>query len=169
MVFKISNPNEIDCEKLMSVYEESNRENAAVFYPQITNEAEAIKAVEIEYCRYIKEEFLNGGNIYYVLEENGKWVCALRLYLIRERFYYLEALETMPKLRNKGYATGLFTEMINELKTSGKFTIYDCVSKKNISSLCAHKKCGFKIIDENGFDHVQNEIDDGCYGLEYSY
>ncbi|MCM1533440.1 MAG: GNAT family N-acetyltransferase [Corallococcus sp.] len=112
---------------------------------------------------------LNGENVYYVWENDGVWVSALRLYYIEENFYYLEALETAPDFRKKGYAALLLTSVINELKLIGHFKICVCVGRNNIASLNTHKKCGFKIVSENGFDYLQKETDDRCYGLEYSF
>lgn len=169
MLIKITKPCEVDDKKLMTIYAEGNIENTEYFYPQIKDKVEAVKKVEVDFCNYIKTEFLDGKNIYYVLEKNGVWVSALRLYQIEDNFYYLEALETDPNYRRKGYATQLLTTVINELKSKGTFKICDCVGKKNTASLNTHKKCGFSIVSENGYDYLQQEIDDHCYGLEYSY
>ncbi|MCM1194398.1 MAG: GNAT family N-acetyltransferase [Firmicutes bacterium] len=169
MMIKITNPDDLDVNKLMSIYVEGNFENTDYFYPEITDKTEAVKKVEHDFCNYIKTEFLNGENVYYVWENDGVWVSALRLYCIEENFYYLEALETAPDFRKKGYATLLLTSVINELKLKGHFKICVCVGRNNIASLNTHKKCGFKIVSENGFDYLQKETDDRCYGLEYSF
>ena len=168
MLIKITDPNGFDDYKMMAIYAEGNKENAEYFYPQ-TDKLEAIEKVERDFCRCIKNEFLNGTNIYYVLEIDGVWVSALRLYCLGNNFYYLEALETMPQYRRKGYAVRLLTEVINDLKEKGSFKICDSVGKKNTASLNTHKKCGFKIVSEDGYDYLQKEIDERCYGLEYSF
>lgn len=169
MLIKITRPSELDDEKLMAVYAEGNLENTDYFYPEIADKAEAVAKVERDFCNYIKTEFLNGTNIYYVWDNDGIWVSAVRLYCISDGFYYLEALETAPKFRERGYATRLLNEVISSLKANGHFKICDCVSKKNVASLNTHKKCGFKIVDEDGFDYLQQERDEHCYGLEYSF
>lgn len=169
MLIKITKPHEVDDKKLMAIYAEGNVENTEYFYPQIKDKAEAVKKVEADFCNYIKTEFLNGKNIYYVLDKNGVWVSALRLYHIADNVYYLEALETNPNYRKMGYATQLLNNVIDELKAKGNFKICDCVGKKNTASLNTHKKCGFKIVSENGYDYLQQEIDDHCFGLEYSF
>lgn len=167
MMIKIIQSNDIDDNKLMSIYVESNFENTDYFYPEITDKVEAVKKVEHDFCDYIKTEFLNGANSYYVWENGGIWVSALRLYYIKDNFYFLEALETSPNFRKKGYATQLLTAVINELKTKGTFKICVCVGKNNIASLNTYKKCGFKVVNENGYDYLQKEIDNRSYGLEY--
>ncbi len=169
MLLKITRPSEMDDKKLMAIYAEGNIENTDYFYPQIADKSEAIAKVEYDFCNYIKKEFLNGRNVYYVWESDGIWASALRLYCISDNFYYLEALETAPNFRKQGYATRLLNEVISLLKNNGHFTICDCVSKKNAASLNTHTKCGFKIIDENGYDYLQQERDEHCYGLEYSF
>lgn len=169
MLIAITRSDEVDDQKLMAIYAEGNLENADHFYPQVEDRLEAVKKVECDFCNYIKSEFLNGRNIYYVLEVDGIWVSALRLYCLERGFYYLEALETIPDRRNKGYASRLLTEVINELKKNGSFKICDCVGKKNTASLNTHKKCGFSIVSENGYDHLQKEVNTHCYGLEYSF
>lgn len=169
MLIKITSPSEVDDKKLMSIYAEGNLENTDYFYPQIADKSEAIAKVEQDFCNYIKTEFLNGSNAYYVWENDGIWVSALRLYCISDGFYYLEALETAREFRKQGYATLLLNAVAELLKANGRFKICDCVSKKNVASLNTHKKCGFKIVDENGYDYLLQERDDHCYGLEYSF
>lgn len=168
MLVKITDFNEIDCHKLMAIYAEGNLENTDYFYPQIMNKAEAVKKVEQDFCNYIKQKFLNGKNIYCIWEDNGVWISALRLYLIENNFYYLEALETAPAYRRHGYASLLLKEVVKDLRKCGSFKICDCVGKKNTASLGTHKKCGFKIVSEDGYDYLQKETDNRCYGLEYS-
>ena len=169
MLFKITESNQVNDKKLMAVYSEGNLENTDYFYPQIENKLEAVEKVERDFCNYIKTDFLNGKNCYYVLEIDGIWVSALRLYYIENNFYYLEALETAPKYRNKGYATLLLNEVISDLKSKENFKICDCVGKKNTASINVHKKCGFKIVGENGYDYLQKEIDSRCYGFEFLF
>lgn len=169
VLIKITESDELDCVKLMPIYEESNIQNAEYFYPQLKNKTEAQKKAETDYCNYIKNDFLNGQNSFYVWEDNGVWISALRLYRVEDNFYFIEALETMPGFRNKGYAEQLLNSVIRELKANGKFKIYDCVGKNNRASLSVHQKCGFKRVSEYAYDYLQNEIDEHSYGLEYSF
>lgn len=168
MLIKITEADKIDDKKLMAVYSEGNIENAEYFYPQIEDRAEAVKMVETDFCNFVKNEFLDGKNAYYVFSVNGVWVSALRLNYVEPSFYYIEAIETAPAFRKKGYATELLSEVLRDLKPLGHFKICDCVGKKNSASLATHFKCGFVIASERGYDYLQREYDDGCYGLEYS-
>ena len=84
-------------------------------------------------------------------------------------FYFLEALETHPEYRRKGFAVQLLTEVVDLMKKQGAFTIRSCVDKKNISSLLTHKKAGFTVYSEEGYDYLQEETDDASYGLQYQW
>lgn len=167
MLLKIINQHDLDERKLMDVYLEGNIKNADYFYPEISDRVEALRKTEETFCIYLKTKFFNGKNIYYILELDGVWVSALRLYKINNGHYYLEALETAPDYRRKGYATDLLNAVIGDLKKHGKVKIYDCVRKKNTISLRVHEKCGFKIVSEDGYNYLQKYYDNYVFGLEY--
>ena len=93
-------------------------------------------------------------------------VSAARLNKIND-FYYLEALETPPQYRKKGYASELLNEMITHLHQQGSVDIRDCVSKTNTASLATHKKCGFFIAEENGIYYPSNTVNNKTYGMRY--
>ena len=93
-------------------------------------------------------------------------VSAARLSKIND-FYYLEALETPPQYRKKGYASELLNEMITHLHQQGSVDIRDCVSKTNTASLATHKKCGFFIAEENGIYYPSNTVNNKTYGMRY--
>ncbi|MCM1533439.1 MAG: hypothetical protein NC099_02180 [Corallococcus sp.] len=57
MMIKITNPDDLDVNKLMSIYVEGNFENTDYFYPEITDKTEAVKKIEHDFCNYIKTEF----------------------------------------------------------------------------------------------------------------
>ena len=170
MIIEINTFGQIDGRKLMDIYRESNVENTDYFYPDTSNKVEALRKVECDYLDYIRKDFLaNEKNRYMILENNGNWVCALRLYCIDTGLYYIEALETHPEYRRKGYAAWLLTDVIDLLKKRGAYMIRDCVDKKNIASLLTHQKVGFVIYSDEGYDYLQNETDIGSYGLQFTY
>lgn len=54
--------------------------------------------MERDFLHYLESEFFTvPGNVYYVLEDQDRWVSALRIYKIKPELYYLEALETPPE------------------------------------------------------------------------
>ena len=119
---------------------------------------------------FLKNEFfLQNEAAYWILEENGVWCSALRTCKVLNGPYYLEALETRPDFRGKGYASLLLSNVLDNLRKDGPFRICDCVSKKNTVSLKVHENCGFQIVSDNGYDYLQNEEDDHDFGLEYRY
>ena len=168
MLLQIKNYSEIDTRKLMDIYEESNFENVDYFYPDEVDKNVGVKKVEAGFLDFLKNNFFKQEEAtYWVLEENGVWVSSKRTCFIKPDILYLEALETMPKERNKGYGYKLLSLLIEEVKKEGRLRICDCVSKKNIASLKTHEKCGFKIVSDKGNDYLNNDIDDHCFSLEF--
>ena len=152
--------------KLMDLYAEGNRENAEDFFPG-EDPKMAVPKAEAGFLSFLKDEFFPAPeNTYWVLELDGVWVSALRLTELNGRRFYLEALETHPDYRRQGYAVRLIRAVVGELQKSGPFCICDCVGKRNAASLAAHKRAGFAIVSEHGYDWLQKEADDRHYGLE---
>ena len=170
MIIEINSFDQVDGRKLMDVYGESNIENTDYFYPDVSNKDEALQKVECDYLNYIENDFLaESKNQYMILERDGIWVCALRLYCVDDRLYFIEALETHPAYRRKGYAAQLLAGVIDLLKRRGAFTIRDCVDKKNTASFLTHQKVGFVIYSDEGYDYLQNETDKESYGMQFAY
>ena len=161
---------QLDAGKLMGVYAESNFENTDYFFPELTDKAEAVRKVEEGFLTYLELDFFRSpGPSYWVLEEAGQWVSALRLNELKPGFYYLEALETRPDARRRGCGARLLTGVLEALKEKGPFILCDCVGKRNEASLRTHLKCGFEIVSEEGYDYVNEEADSRVYGLRYQY
>ncbi|GEM_PF-159599 len=168
MLLKFESAEGLDLRKFLDIYEESSRENAEEFYPQEELTA-AVKKVEESFCEFLEEFFRKPGSCYWILEKNGVYRSALRLSTVEEGFYYLEALETRPDSRRKGFAAELMLGVIGELKKAGPFRICDCVLKDNIPSVRTHEKCGFRIVSEAGEDYLCGGTKDWEYGFEYRY
>lgn len=130
---------ELNFSQLMAVYEEGNRENAQLFFPDLSEGQRMIQA-EQSFYEYLREGFFPvPGAVYALWIEHGKYVSALRLEPYEDGLL-LEALETEPTQRGKGYAEQLIRAV------QGQFSekIYSHVSKKNAASLAVHEKCGFR-------------------------
>lgn len=168
MLLKIREFSQIDTRKFLDIYAESNRENAEDFFPGEDIGA-AVKKVETGFIEFLDEFFSKPGNTYWILEEDGLWVSALRLSLIGPGSYYLEALETRPDSRQKGFAVKLMKAVTDELKAFGPFVIRDCVSKRNVPSIKTHEKAGFCIVSDAGRDYLSGDENDREYGFEYSH
>ena len=144
MLHIIHTMKELDFGQLMAVYEEGNRENGGENYPD-EPENRQIALAEQDFYQYLQQVFFKTRDAaYYIWEENGKYVSALRLEPYRDGLL-LEAMETHPEMRQKGYAAKLMLETIPFAKD---MPLYSHVSKKNIPSLRTHEKCGFKRILE---------------------
>ena len=168
MLIKATNYSDLDPEKLMAVYAESNYENTDYFFPDEADKEAAVRKVEAGFLDFLQNEFFVQAEVaYWILEKNGVWVSALRTCQIQEGLYYLEALETRPDQRRQGAASSLLAGVTEALKKDGPFRLCDCVSKKNTASLKTHEKCGFEIVSEAGYDYLLKKSDDHDFGLEY--
>ena len=143
--------------KLMGVYAEGNRENARESYPQLPLEQGILEA-EQDFYRYLQAVFFSTKGAFYALwEENGEYVSALRLEPYRDGLL-VEAVETAPERRRKGYARKLLKSTLDYLK-EGK--VYAHISKKNEASLALHKICGFVRISEQAV-YIDGSVSDRC-------
>ena len=152
--------------KLMEVYEASNqkaaqeRKNLPAMF--------ALQLAEQDFCQYLQDVFFKTpGAVYYIWENNGSYVSALRLEPYRNGLL-LEALETAEAHRQKGYASKLIVEVISALKQHGPVTIRSSVDKENTQSLATHKKCGFVIDQENGINYLNGDRYENGYGMLYT-
>ena len=170
MLLRMTGYGDLDARKLMDVYSESNLENTEYFYPGEKDKDLSVRKVEEGFLGFLREDFFRSpGASYWVLEEEGLWVSALRTCLAPSGVLYLEALETRPDRRGEGYGSRLLSEVLGALKEEGPFRLCDCVGKRNTASLRTHEKCGFRIVSEDGYDHLRGEADPRDYGLEYTY
>lgn len=135
---------ELQFGSLMAVYEEANRENGRLRWPE-EPEMRQLQLAEQDFYRYLSQVFfLTSGAVYAVWKENGRYVSALRLEPYRDGVL-LEALETAPEQRRRGYAAGLIRAVQEKLKQEGKVRLYSHVGKRNLPSLKTHESCGFRL------------------------
>lgn len=137
MLHIVRNRKDLDFGKLMAVYEESNRKWAQERYPYLT-EAEQQLRTEQDMYGNLQCFFLDRRAFYAVWDQDGSYVSAVRFEPYEDGLL-LEALETMPAERNKGYAKRLVNAVLT--KIHGK--IYSHVEKHNHPSLAVHSACGF--------------------------
>lgn len=132
---------------LMEVYEEGNRENGMERYPQ-EPVARQIALAEQDFYDYLRNDFFSReGSRYVVLVEEGRYVSALRLESYQDGLL-MEALETVPWARNRGYASKLIRSVQKLLTKEGSGPVYSHVSNRNSPSLAVHARCGFqKVLD----------------------
>ena len=121
----------LNFQMLMDVYAQSNRENGAVYFPQLS-ELQGISMVEQQFYTFLQEVFFKTTDSRYcVWLEDGRYVSALRLEPYRDGLL-LEALETAPQNRRKGYGR----------------PVYSHIGKRNTASMALHMGCGFEKIQD---------------------
>ena len=136
---------ELNFRQLMAVYEEGNLENARDFYPHVPDNQKLLVAEQAFY-QYLQEVFFRTpGAVYALWVVDGAYVSALRLEPYQDGLL-LEALETAPGLRRKGYARELIRAVLAQV---GDTKVYSHVSKRNQASLGVHESCGFHRILEH--------------------
>ena len=124
---------------LMEVYVEGNLENGALFHPEASEQLQLMRAEQSFYSYLTQSFFRTPGAVYAIWEEQGKYISALRLEPYEDGLL-LEALETAPAYRRKGYAE----KLIRSVQERFPQKIYSHVSKQNRASLKVHQKCGFQ-------------------------
>lgn len=152
-------------EALMEVYREANRENGQRIAPG-ESEDRQIALAEQDFYSYLHDGFFTCPEARYcVWEENQRYVSALRLEPYRDGLL-LEALETAPGQRQKGYALRLVQAVQQLLEQQGSVRIYSHVSKKNTPSLKTHFRCGFqRYLDYAAY--IDGSVNDRAYTLRY--
>lgn len=160
----------LDFSKLMEVYRESNEDNVSYFYPEETDLDKGRHLVEQKFYDYLKTGFYNKpGNRYYVLEDNGEWLSAIRLFPVegKDNNFFAEALETMPSQRRKGYARKMMELLFEKLGSEGFFEITDTVNKSNEASLRFHLNCGFEIFKDPACCVLNGNVDEKAFTMRY--
>ena len=138
MLYLADKLNKLNFAQLMEVYVEGNEENGEEMWPELPKGQRILRA-EQSFYEYLQEGFFpSDGAGYAVWIENERYVSALRLEPYEDGLL-LEALETVPTKRRKGYAE----KLIRAVQEQFRQKIYSHVSKKNTASLMVHQKCGF--------------------------
>lgn len=123
--------------KLMEVYIEGNLEKA---------EEVSLLQAEQDFYQYLHDCFFaTPGAVYAVWTEENAYISALRLEPYKDGLL-LEALETAPQYRRRGYAYQLIKAVLAAFPGQ---KIYSHISKGNAASLAVHEKCGFRKISDS--------------------
>ena len=160
MLIVVKKRNELSFGKLMDVYCEGNLENGQENYPDEPPHRQ-IALAEQDFYNYLQQVFFKtDGAAYLIWEEKGCYISALRLEPYRDGLL-LEALETVPQHRKKGYGAQLVRAALD---FAGDLRVYSHVNKRNTASLRTHEKCGFvKILDYAVY--ADGSVNDRCITL----
>ena len=121
--------------QLMSLYSESMNEMKKHF----ASDAEMCEA----YASFLQDFVINLKLLILVEVSDDEWVSALRAIETMEGHWFLEAVETKPEKRKKGFGKNLLYHTIDYLKNIGMKELTCTISKNNFKSQELHRKCGF--------------------------
>lgn len=145
MLYWANKLSELNFGQLMAVYREGNEENAKDFFPNVPENQQILMA-EQSFHQYLRECFFKTSGARYALwVVDGRYVSALRLEPYQDGLL-LEALETHPQHRRRGYAAALIQAVLAQ---NPGVKIYSHVGKRNTASIKTHEKCGFQRILEH--------------------
>ncbi len=155
----IKTQKQLNMPQLFCVYEESVQENAEHF-------SVGKRQAEDAFYAYLEEDFFRQpGAFYAIWSENHIYQSALRMEPYRDGLL-LEALETAPEARRKGYAIALIKGVLDYLGESEYEIIYSHVAKQNKASLLLHEKCGFRIYADTAV-YIDGTVTQNSYTLRY--
>ncbi len=98
---------------------------------------------EQDFYQYLSECFFTQpGDCYCLWEAEGRYQAAVRLQRYRDGIL-LEALETAPQCRRKGFAKAL---VLAALAQFPRERFYVHIDRKNKASMALHEGCGFRKI-----------------------
>ncbi len=148
--------------QLMALYEEGNRENGEDLYPNRPPEQQLFLA-EQDFYDYLRGEFFSQpGDRYCLWTVDGTYVSALRLQNYQDGLL-LEALETHPGHRGRGYAKRLIRAVLETVEGQ---RVYSHISPRNGPSLAVHKACGFeKILNHSVY--ADGSVNSRCHTYRY--
>lgn len=157
---------ELRFDDLMEIYIEGNREHGAELWPEKTLE-EQMTLSKQDFRSYLEENFFSKSDaVYAIWETEGRYVSALRLEPNRDGLL-LEALETAPEQRRKGYASALIRAVQGLLREQGTFKLYSHVSKQNTASMATHERCGFRRFLDHAV-RVDGSVNPNAYTMCYT-
>ena len=162
MLTVVTSFRQLNWSQLMALYEEGNRENGEDLYPQLSVGQQLLQA-EQDFYDYLRTDFFTRpGDRYCLWVEKGVYVSALRLQKYQDGSL-LEALETHPQHRGKGYAKMLVRAV---LETAEGERIYSHISPRNAPSIAVHTACGFqKILNHSVY--ADGSVKSRCHTYRY--
>lgn len=136
MLERIENVNEQVIKKMFLLYAESMADMEGEFKDR--------DEMEASYAAFLKEFIQNPKQMVFIETDEKQWVSGLRAVESEPGKWFLEAVETMPGKRNRGYGKKLIRHVTEFLKGTGAKKIDCIIGKSNLSSIKMHTDCGFK-------------------------
>lgn len=157
MLLLYHNLSQIKFSQLMAVYSESVRENGEDFYPDLSPNEQLLRSEQDFYAYLQTGFFAQPGDLYCIWEENGSYVSALRLESYQDGLL-LEALETHPEYRRRGFAECLIRAVLDTLHPE---KVYSHIGHQNVPSQAVHAACGFRKIADHA-RYVDGSVNNRC-------
>lgn len=114
---------------------------------QLARNFESPQAMEQAYEEFLKEFVTHDRQMVLVEEVDDVWVSGLRCVECAPGVWYLEALETAPPARGKGWARQLMEHTQQLLIQEGAKELFSLIDPENTPSIATHVGCGFMATD----------------------
>lgn len=135
----ITEPELIDKTQLFNVYRGGIRNNAKYY-----NETE--QQIQKYHWDYLVDFLKNQHGFLAVLEDEGKYIAAIRVLPKQNNEYFCEAFEVAEDLRGQGFGKKLYRDVIKFIENKNNhFKIEAHTWKTNYASIKAHVGVGFEI------------------------
>lgn len=125
---------------------------------QLARNFESPQAMEQAYEEFLKDFVAHDRQMVLVEEAEGAWVSGLRCVECAPGVWYLEALETAPQARGKGWARQLMEHTQQLLTGEGAKELFSLIDPENTPSIATHVGCGFVATDRqpvNGWGETE--------------
>ena len=121
--------------RLLDVYRES--------MDQLVGGFESPAAMEREYGAFLREFVRCPGQLLLVEQAQERWVSALRTVEVQPGQWFIEAVETAPQNRGKGWGKALMLHAVQELERRGVRELFSLIHPDNGPSIAVHEAVGF--------------------------
>lgn len=163
MVLFINEYDQMDIHMLLELYRESNIQRAREIR-WCDKPSDRLDIVEDEFLEYLRTDFFaSQGAFYAVWQERDLYVSALRVEPFDDGVL-VEAVETHPQYRRKGFAKRLIKEVL--AMVDKKYPVYSHVHKNNTASVGLHISCGFQYYLPHA-KYIDGTITSNAYTMKY--
>lgn len=135
MLIAVKQVDEDTIERLFSIYAESMDDMRGNFA--------SLKEMKAAYAAFLSDFIIDPKHLVLVETADGIWVSGLRAVCTGAGRWFLEAVETMPEKRKKGYGQDMLLHTIQYLQNLEMTELSCIISQNNLASQALHSKCGF--------------------------
>jgi|GEM_PF-5410631 Sortase and related acyltransferases len=156
-------------DELLHVYTQSNEDIFRKDYAgQYGSEEASRAALAQDYADFIAEFIAQDDRYIFAVRDSGIYVAALRIIRMSPGGWYIEALETSPEHRRKGFARCLLTQTLRCMRALSARSVVSVIGRDNIASQALHVSCGFTQTGKAAKD-IEGAPVDHCRIFEYGY